>query len=92
MKTVEYYSLDLETMIFQHENDPKHTAESVQEWMKDNGIRVLKWPSKLPDLNPIEHLWAHLKKQLIKYDRPASGMIELWESVQREWDAIKSCV
>ena len=39
-------------------------------------------------MNPIEHLWAHLKRQLNTYESPPKGMLELWERVQAEWDKI----
>ena len=31
---------------FQQENDPKHTAESMQECLRDNSVNVLQWPSQ----------------------------------------------
>ena len=39
-----------------------------------------------PDLNPIENLWAELKRCLSKYEEVPKGMLELWDQVQTVWD------
>jgi transposase len=88
IRTLEYYGMDKGKILFQQDNDPKHTSQAARRWFEENGIQVLDWPPQSPDLNPIEHLWAHLKRRLAEYDTEPSGMIELWERVQVEWNKI----
>ncbi|HVI21742.1 MAG TPA: IS630 family transposase, partial [Bacillus sp. (in: firmicutes)] len=89
LPTIEYYNLDKDTVIFQQDNDPKHTSKKAKKCLSDMGLMVLDWPAQSPDLNPIEHLWTHLKRKLAAYETPPNGILQLWERVQEEWDKIE---
>lgn len=53
-------------MVFMQDNAPIHTAYVTKKWFEDNAIPLLDWPPYSPDLNPIEHIWWHLKAMVKK--------------------------
>ncbi len=71
---------------FQQDNDPKHTAKITKEWLHNNSVTVLEWPSQSPDLNPIEHLWRDLKMAV--HQRLLSNLTELERICKEEWRRI----
>lgn len=71
---------------FMHDNDPKHTAGIVKDWLIRKGISVLPWPPYSPDLNPIEHLWEELERRLKK--RHPKNKQELVNVLMDEWSKI----
>lgn len=74
--------------IFQQDGDPKHTSATLRDYFKDHKIKLLDWPAQSPDLNPIEHLWDHLKRQLNGYERHPTSMHELECRIEAEWKGI----
>jgi transposase len=72
--------------IFQSDNDPKHTSKKSKEWLAQNLIECLEWPSQSPDLNIIENLWEYLDRQIEPKFR--KSIKDFKTAIFREWKNI----
>ena len=70
----------------QQDNDPKHTSRVAREFLDNNVPEVMDWPSNSPDLNPIENLWAIVKRNVEL--RQPTNLTELDRFLGEEWKNI----
>ena len=70
----------------QQDNDPKHTSRVAREFLDNNVPEVMDWPSNSPDLNPIENLWAIVKRNVEL--RQPKNLTELDRFLGEEWKNI----
>ena len=75
---------------FQQDNDPKHTSHVARAFLNENFPEVMDWPSNSPDLNPIENLWAIVKRNVEM--RMPKNLSELEQYMAEEWDRIPNSI
>jgi len=73
--------------LFHQDNAPCHKAKMLQEWFEEHNIEfeVLNWPPSSPDLNPIEHLWDVLNKQVRSMEAPPHNLQDLKDLLLTSW-------
>ena len=82
--------IDRQRELFQQDNARPHTARVTMQmdYLEQNNINVLPWPSKSLDLNPIEHLWDQLDKRVRQRKPPPQTLDQFRQMLQQEWRTI----
>ncbi len=75
---------------FQQDNAPVHKAQIISDWFfeHDNESTLLKWPPQLPDLNPIEHLWDVVEREIRIMDVQPTNLQKLCDAIMSIWTNI----
>ena len=73
-------------MTLQHDNASSHTAHSVSDFLQDRNVSVLPWPAKIPDLNPIEHVWDRRARAIPPRNVwvLAAALVEEWGNISQQ--------
>lgn len=82
--SMQYFNI--ENPIVVQDNSPIHTAQTARSWMRENNIRLLDWPSRSPDMNPIENIWNIVKIKVTQH--PIHSLNELKQKILDAWLSI----
>jgi len=78
--------IDIDRHIFMQDGAPAHTAKITKEFLANSNVKLMEWPAKSPDLNPIETVWGMMKAR-IRVDAFATAET-LQKEVMKAWDSI----
>ena len=73
-----------------HDGATCHTANSTKQAILAQARRIIDWPAASPDLNPIENVWALLKRA-VNRKNPSSKQ-ELKNIIQDEWNKLDNSI
>jgi hypothetical protein len=75
--------------IFQEDIVPCHTDGYAKWWKNSHLLNALKdWPAQIPDLNPIEHVWSELARQLRSRRPDIKNTKDLRQTLNEIWEEL----
>ncbi|GFW24563.1 transposable element Tcb2 transposase [Trichonephila clavipes] len=81
-----------DVLILMDDNCRPHRANLVEDFLFEEGIVRIEWPACSPDMNPIEHVWDALGRQVAGRRPPPQTLQELERALLEEWDRIPQLV
>ena len=70
------------------DNSRPHRAIIVRNRLQQAGIQTMDWPSRSPDLNPIEHACNELGRRLNNRVHRPTTIAQLGQALIQEWNGL----
>lgn len=77
-----------DNFVLVQDNATPHKARRTMRLLATEDVEVMDWPPMSPDMNPIEHVWDHIGRQIRDMDNPPLTLDDLRTAVQRHWDGM----
>ena len=71
--------------VLQDDNATPHRARVVTHYLQQQQVTRMDWPSRSPDLAPIENLWDILGRRVQENHPPPADVHQLLHLLQQEW-------
>ena len=75
--------------IFMDDNARPHRAAIVRDYLQQEANDMLPWPALSPNMNPIEHVWYQIKRQLNQRYPLCQNLNELGAVIVQEWNLLE---
>ena len=75
-------------MSFQHDNTCPHAAVITQQFLNQNNISVLPWPSMSPAMNPIKQLWDRIDRDIRQQHPRFRRIVDIENALLQAWQGI----
>ncbi len=75
---------------YQQDNAPCHKVQIISDCFleHDNELTLLKWHPQSPDLNPIEHFWDVVEREIHIMDVQPTNLQQLRDAIMSIWTKI----
>ena len=73
--------------ILMHDNARPHVARICRQFLNRNNDNVLPWPAVSPDMNPVEHIWDYLGRN-VRASGNVHNLRDLENALIKKWNNI----
>jgi hypothetical protein len=72
-------------VVFQQDSTRLYTARMTRACLAAANVNTMQWPAMSPDMNPMEHIWDVLGRNVRRHHAPQNSL-QLTNALIAEWD------
>lgn len=74
--------------LLMQDNASIHVSHSTKNWLANNNIQTINWPSRSPDLNPIENIWGIMVRRVYIQGKQYNSIPDLKNAILSCWNRL----